>query len=62
MRLVLLAALATAFGAVALADPGPAEAGPGLVVGAVEDEVRASSLVEAEAKIAIFRLSGFACT
>ena len=59
MRLVLLAALATAFGAVALADPGPAEAGPGLVVGAVEDEVRASSLVEAEAKMAIFRLSGF---
>jgi hypothetical protein len=59
VRPVLLAALATALGAVALADPGPAEAGPGLVVGAVEDEVRASSLVEAEAKMAIFRVSGF---
>jgi len=45
--------------ALALAAPGPATAGPGLVVGAVEDEVRASSLVEAEAKMAIFRVSGF---
>jgi hypothetical protein len=59
VRLVLLAALAAALGAVALADPAPAQAGPGLVVGAVEDEVRASSIVEAEAKMAIFRLSGF---
>ena len=34
-------------------------AGPGLVVGAVEDDVRASTLVEAEARMLSFRLSGF---
>ena len=56
MRLPLL----TAFGAaVALFAPGLATAGPGLVVGAVEDDVRASTLVEAEARMTAFRLSGF---
>lgn len=43
----------------ALAGPPAAVAGPGMVVGAVEDHVRASSLVEAEARMQIFRLSGF---
>jgi hypothetical protein len=37
----------------------PALAGPGLVVGAVEDDVRASSLVEAQTRMTLFRLSGF---
>lgn len=56
MRSALLVA-ATAL--VALAAPGLATAGPGLVVGAVEDDVRASSTVEAETKMSAFRLSGF---
>ena len=56
MRLWLLAALG-AF--CALVAPGFATAGPGLVVGAVEDDVRASTLVEAEARMMSFRLSGF---
>jgi hypothetical protein len=56
MRLSLLAALGAL---VALAAPALATAGPGLVVGAVEDDVRANSLVEAEAKMTTFRLSGF---
>jgi hypothetical protein len=56
MRSGLLVAV-TAF--VALAAPGLATAGPGLVVGAVEDDVRASSIIEAEAKMTAFRLSGF---
>ena len=56
MRLTLLAALG---GVVAIAVPGLATAGPGLVVGAVEDDVRASTLVEAEARMTAFRLSGF---
>lgn len=51
--LVAVAALA------ALAAPAIAPAGPGLVVGAVEDDVRASSAVDAEAKMTAFRLSGF---
>ena len=55
----LLVALGAAFWAFALVVPDRATAGPGLVVGAVEDEVRASSLVEAEAKMALFRVSGF---
>ena len=56
MRLPLL----TAFGAlVALLSPGLATAGPGLIVGAVEDDVRASTLVEAETRMTAFRLSGF---
>src|ERR687898_1904102 len=56
MRLPLLTAFGTA---VALLAPGLATAGPGLVVGAVEDDVRASTLVEAEARMTAFRLSGF---
>ena len=56
MRLSLLAAL----GAFAtLVAPGLATAGPGLVVGAVEDDVRASTLVEAETQMTSLRLSGF---
>ncbi len=43
----------------ALVAPGVASAGPGLVVGAVEDDVRASSAVEAETKMTAFRLAGF---
>ena len=56
MRLWLSAAFA---GLVALVAPGFATAGPGLVVGAVEDDVRASTLVDAEARMTTFRLSGF---
>jgi hypothetical protein len=36
-----------------------AAAGPGLVVGAVEDDVRTSSIVEAESRMALLRVSGF---
>jgi hypothetical protein len=49
--------LASFGGLVALAAPGLAHAGPGLVVGAVEDDVRASTLVEAEARMTTFRRS-----
>src|SRR5262245_20949927 len=56
MRLSFLAALGAL---AALALPGLAHAGPRLVVGAVEDDVRASSTVEAEARMAEFRLLGF---
>ena len=56
MRLPLLAALGSL---IALIAPSLAAAGPGLIVGAVEDDVRANSLVEAEAKMTTFRLSGF---
>lgn len=56
MRLSLLAALGAV---VSLAAPGLAMAGPGIVVGAVEDDARASTLVEAEARMASLRLSGF---
>jgi hypothetical protein len=56
MRIGLL----TAFAALAaLATPGLATAGPGLVVGAVDDDARANSLVEAEAKMTTLRVSGF---
>jgi hypothetical protein len=54
------AGLLVAFGSVlALIAPSLAHAGPGLVVGAVEDDVRASTAVEAEARMAAFRLDGF---
>jgi hypothetical protein len=43
----------------ALAAPDRALAGPGLAVGAVEDDVRAATLVEAEARMQLLRLSGF---
>jgi hypothetical protein len=56
VRLSLLAALGAL---IALLAPAFATAGPGLVVGAVEDDVRASTLVEAEARMTAFRLSGF---
>ncbi len=42
-----------------LAAPGLAEAGPGVTVGAVEDDVRVSSAVEAETRMALFRAAGF---
>jgi hypothetical protein len=55
-----LAALGAVLGvAAALAAPGIAEAGPGLVVGAVEDDVRASTLVEAESRMTILRVAGY---
>ena len=56
MRLSLLAALGALL---ALLTPGLATAGPGLVVGAVEDDLRAPTLVEAEARMMSFRLAGF---
>ena len=42
-----------------LALPRPAGAAPGLLLGAVEDEVRASTVAAAQAKIAQLRLAGF---
>ncbi len=42
-----------------LALPRPAGAAPGLLLGAVEDEVRASTVPEAQAKLAQLRLAGF---
>lgn len=56
MRLCLLAALGAVLG---LAGPGIANAGPGLIAGAVEDDVRASTLVEAETKMTTLRVAGF---
>ena len=56
MRLGVLAALGAVIG---LAAPSVATAGPGLITGAVEDDVRASSLVEAEARMTTLRLAGF---
>ena len=56
MRSALLAALGSL---VALVVAPLAHAGPGLVVGAVEDDVRTSTLVEANARMADLRLSGF---
>ncbi|HEY5872581.1 MAG TPA: hypothetical protein VIT46_05035 [Gaiellaceae bacterium] len=56
MRLSLLAAVSSLL---ALLAPGLATAGPGLVVGAVEDDLRTPSLVEAEARMMSFRLAGF---
>jgi hypothetical protein len=56
MRSALLAALGSV---IALVAPSLAHAGPGLVVGAVEDDVRTSTLVEANARMADLRLSGF---
>jgi hypothetical protein len=56
MRVWLLAAIC---GVCALCAPAVATAGPGLIVGAVEDDLRAGSLVEAETRMTEFRLSGF---
>jgi hypothetical protein len=47
-----IAALAVTFAA-------PASAGPGLSLGAAEDTVRSASLVDAKARMTIFRLAGF---
>ncbi|MFO7571514.1 MAG: hypothetical protein R6W48_02795 [Gaiellaceae bacterium] len=56
----LLAAVGAAFGLLwALSSPPVAAAGPGMVAGAVEDHLRSSSIVEAEARMQVFRLSGF---
>ena len=56
----LLAVIGAACGiAWSLSSPAVATAGPGMVVGAVEDHLRSSSLVEAEARMQVFRLSGF---
>src|SRR5262245_33930418 len=56
MRSALLVALGSVL---ALIAPSLAHAGPGLLVGAVEDDVRASTSVGAEARMAEFRLDGF---
>lgn len=56
MRLWLPAAISAV---AALVAPGLATAGPGLVVGAVEDDVRAPTLIEAEARMTEFRVAGF---
>lgn len=56
MRLGLPAALGVVLGLVV---PGVATAGPGLVAGVVEDHVRASTLVEAHARMSALRLSGY---
>jgi hypothetical protein len=42
-----------------LATAGPATAGPSLVAGAVEDDLRASTLVDAQTRMTLFRLAGF---
>jgi hypothetical protein len=55
-----LAALVGALSAAAaLASAGQTTAATGLVVGAVEDDVRAGTIVEAETKMTLFRLAGF---
>jgi hypothetical protein len=56
-RFALLAALVGL--ALGLAAPRPAVAGPELVVGAVEDDLRAATLMEAETKMTLFRIAGF---
>jgi len=56
VRLSLLAAVGAL---AALVAPEFAQAGPRLVVGAVEDDVRASSAVGAETRMAEFRLLGY---
>jgi hypothetical protein len=56
MRLSLLAAVGVFLG---LGGAPIATAGPGLIAGAADDDARASSLVEAEAKMATLRLAGF---
>ena len=56
MRLGLLASFAAVLGLLA---PGLAAAGPGLVAGAVEDDARAGTLVEAEIQMTTLRVAGF---
>ena len=56
----LLAAVGATLGVLwSLSSPSAAAGAPGMVVGAVEDHLRSSSLVEAEAKMQVLRLSGF---
>jgi hypothetical protein len=59
LRAAFTAAVALVVAACIGARAGSAAAAPGLVVGAVDDEVRASSLVDAEAKLTLFRAAGF---
>ncbi|MGH3078140.1 MAG: hypothetical protein ACRDPZ_08145 [Gaiellaceae bacterium] len=60
MRLGLPTAFAAVFLlAAALVAPAVVEAGPGMVVGAVEDDVRSTSLVQAETRMELLRVSGF---
>jgi hypothetical protein len=59
VRLSLLAVLGALLALVALVAPGLAHAGSGVVVGAVDEDVRASSTVEAEARMMQVRLDGF---
>jgi hypothetical protein len=56
---VIRVPLAAAAAFLALAAPAVAEAGPGLTVGAVEDDVRVASAVEAEARMKLLRISGY---
>ena len=56
LRTALSALFLVAAGLVA---PAVAQAGPGMVVGAVEDNVRSTSLVEAETRMELLRVSGF---
>jgi hypothetical protein len=44
---------------IAVALPAVAEAGPGLAVGAVEDDVRVGGAVEAETRMALLRVTGY---
>ena len=60
MRTSHLGALVFAIGVLAtLAFSRPAAAGTDFVAGAVEDDLRASTLVEAETRMALMRVSGF---
>ncbi|MBA2740780.1 MAG: hypothetical protein H0U46_02075 [Actinobacteria bacterium] len=60
MRTGHLGTLVAVLGVVGLlATARPAAAAPNLVVGAVEDEIRASTLVDAQTKMTLFRLGGF---
>jgi hypothetical protein len=56
---VRLGHLVVAGAFLALAVPSVGAAAPGLVVGAVEDDVRANTLVEAETRMEGFRLAGY---
>lgn len=56
MRLAVLAAVGAAL---VLLFPAVVEAGPGLIAGAAEDDVRAVALVDADARMQLLRLSGF---
>ena len=56
MRLGLFAVLGAAL---ALSAPGVAAAGPDLVAGVVEDDVRASTMVEADSRMTTLRLLGY---